>query len=123
MLAQQVLDELAGHGVTGTLVRIAEQSETEERGRMTTYGKVAAVCVVGTEDGAHKVGADLFQGLDDVGFSLAPNAVTHWAGETRQGTDYQDLGETPEKTEAATAALAAHTAHLARLLRDAPYAS
>ncbi|GHG06290.1 flavodoxin family protein [Streptomyces filamentosus] len=178
LLAQQVLDELAGHGVTGTLVRIAdhdvrsgvatdmgdgdawpdiraavlaadilvlstpiwlghpssiaqrvlerlnaEQSETDEQGRMTTYGKVAAVCVVGNEDGAHKVSADLFQGLNDVGFSLAPNAVTYWVGEAMQSTDYQDLDGTPEKTKATTAALATHTAHLARLLRDAPYAS
>ncbi len=99
----------------------ADISETDDEGRMLTYGKVAAVCVVGNEDGAHKVSADLFQGLNDVGFSLAPNAVTYWVGEAMQGTDYQDLDKTPEKTAGTTATLAANTAHLARRLKAAPY--
>ncbi|MEV4941541.1 flavodoxin family protein [Streptomyces zaomyceticus] len=99
----------------------AEMSETDEEGRMLTYGKAAAVCVVGNEDGAHKVSADLFQGLNDVGFSLAPNAVTYWVGEAMHKTDYQDLDETPKATAEATATLAANTAHLARRLKSAPY--
>ncbi|WP_435972939.1 flavodoxin family protein [Streptomyces sp. Qhu_M48] len=99
----------------------AEMSETDEEGRMLTYGKVAAVCVVGNEDGAHKVSADLFQGLNDVGFSLAPNAVTYWVGEAMHKTDYQDLDTTPEATADATATLAANTAHLARRLKASPY--
>ncbi|RDG37108.1 flavodoxin family protein [Streptomyces corynorhini] len=111
-IAQRVLERLD-----------AEISETDDEGRMLTYGKVAAVCVVGNEDGAHKVSADIFQGLNDVGFSLAPNAVTYWVGEAMQGTDYQDLDETPEKTAATTKTLAANTAHLARQLRTAPYPS
>jgi hypothetical protein len=78
------------------------------------------VCVVGNEDGAHKVSADLFQGLNDVGFSLAPNSVTYWVGKAMQGTDYQDLDETPEEVAAATKALASNTAHLARALTSAP---
>lgn len=49
----------------------AELGESDDEGRMLTYGKVAAVCVVGNEDGAHHVSAELFQGLGDVGFSLA----------------------------------------------------
>ncbi|MFJ9811170.1 flavodoxin family protein [Streptomyces sp. NPDC101158] len=99
----------------------AELGESDDEGRMLTYGKAAAVCVVGNEDGAHKVSADLFQGLNDVGFSLAPNAVTYWVGEAMQGTDYQDLEKTPEKTAATTKTLAANTAHLARRLKAAPY--
>jgi hypothetical protein len=34
--------------------------------------------VVGNEDGAHHISATLFQGLNDVGFSLAAQAVTYW---------------------------------------------
>ncbi|MEV0453278.1 NAD(P)H-dependent oxidoreductase [Streptomyces sp. NPDC050600] len=109
-IAQRVLERLD-----------AELGESDDEGRMLTYGKAAAVCVVGNEDGAHKVSADLFQGLGDVGFSLAPNAVTYWVGEAMQGTDYQDLDKTPEKTAATTRTLAANTAHLARLLKGAPY--
>ncbi|MFJ2753246.1 flavodoxin family protein [Streptomyces sp. NPDC087297] len=109
-LAQRVMERLN-----------AEIGESDDEGRMLTYGKVAAVCVVGNEDGAHKVSADLFQGLNDVGFSLAPNAVTYWVGEAMQGTDYQDLDKTPEKTAATTKTLAANTAHLARRLMRSEY--
>ncbi|KAB2593891.1 flavodoxin family protein [Streptomyces arboris] len=99
----------------------AESSETDDEGRPLVYGKVGAVAVVGNEDGAHKVSADLFQGLDDVGFSLAPGAVTYWVGEAMRGTDYQDLDETPETVASTTRTLAANAVHLARLLADAPY--
>jgi multimeric flavodoxin WrbA len=99
----------------------AESSETDDQGRPHTYGKVAAVAVVGNEDGAHKVSADVFQGLNDVGFSLAPGAATYWVGEAMHGTDYQDLDETPEAVASTTAALAANAAHLARRLSDHPY--
>ncbi|MGW6414819.1 flavodoxin family protein [Streptomyces sp. NPDC055055] len=109
-VAQRVLERLD-----------AELGESDDEGRMLTYGKAAAVCVVGNEDGAHHVSAELFQGLNDVGFSLAPNAVTYWVGEAMQGTDYQDLDKTPEKTAAATKTLAANTAHLARRLKAFPY--
>ncbi|MET9926039.1 MULTISPECIES: NAD(P)H-dependent oxidoreductase [unclassified Streptomyces] len=109
-LCQRVLERLDG-----------ELSESDDQGRPLVYGKVATVAVVGNEDGAHKVSADLFQGLDDVGFSLAPGAVTYWVGEAMQGTDYQDLDETPETVASTTRTLAANAVHLARLLADAPY--
>ncbi|MGW7091646.1 flavodoxin family protein [Streptomyces sp. NPDC054874] len=99
----------------------AESSETDDQGRPHTYGKVAAVAVVGNEDGAHKVSADVFQGLNDVGFSLAPGAVTYWVGEAMHGTDYQDLDETPEAVASTTEALAANAVHLARRLTGSPY--
>jgi multimeric flavodoxin WrbA len=99
----------------------AEISETDDQGRPHLYGKVAAVAVVGNEDGAHHVSAEVFQSLNDVGYSLAPNAVTYWVGEAMQPTDYRDLDPTPEKTAGTTAMVAANTVHLARLLRDQGY--
>ncbi|MFD6418694.1 flavodoxin family protein [Streptomyces sp. NPDC060194] len=99
----------------------AELSETDDEGRLLTYGKVAAVAVVGNEDGAHKVSADLFQALNDVGFSLAPGAVTYWVGEAMQGTDFQDLDETPESVTGTTRTLAVNSHQLATLLRQHPY--
>ncbi|GAB2953748.1 flavodoxin family protein [Streptomyces sundarbansensis] len=101
----------------------AESSETDDQGRPHTYGKVAAVAVVGNEDGAHKVSADVFQGLNDVGFSLAPGAVTYWVGEAMHGTDYQDLDQTPDAVASTTRALVANAVHLARLLTQSPYPS
>ncbi len=73
----------------------ADISETDGEGRQLPYGKVGLAAVVGNEDGAHKVSADVFQGLNDLGFSLPPGAVTYWVGEAQQGTDYQDLDKTP----------------------------
>ncbi|KAB1988262.1 flavodoxin family protein [Streptomyces triticiradicis] len=99
----------------------AELSETDDEGRMLTYDKVAAVAVVGNEDGAHKVSADVFQGLNDIGFSLAPGAVTYWVGEAQQGTDYQDLEKTPDAVRKTTRTLAVNAVHLACRLKDHPY--
>ncbi|MEU3143318.1 MULTISPECIES: flavodoxin family protein [unclassified Streptomyces] len=99
----------------------ADISETDEQGRRLFGGKVGLVAVVGNEDGAHKVSADLFQGLNDLGFSLSPGAVTYWVGEAQQGTDYQDLEATPDAVAATTKALAANAVHLAKLLEEAPY--
>ncbi|MCG8918631.1 NAD(P)H-dependent oxidoreductase [Actinokineospora sp. PR83] len=176
LIARQVLDALAGHGVSGEVVRVVdhdvkpgvlvdmgagdawpgirekllaadvlviatpvwvghpssvaqrvlerldgELSESDDEGRLLTYGKVAVVCVVGNEDGAHKVSADLFQALNDVGFTIPAGGATYWNGEAMQGTDYKDLEQTPEAVASTTATLAANTAHLARLLKAAQY--
>lgn len=99
----------------------AELSETDDEGRLLTYGKVAGVAVVGNEDGAHHVSAEVYQALNDVGFTLPAAAVTYWVGEAMGSTDYQDLDTTPDTTAGTTATLATHLAHVARLLRDAPY--
>ncbi|WAX76949.1 flavodoxin family protein [Streptomyces sp. KMM 9044] len=99
----------------------ADISETDAQGRRLFSGKVGLVAVVGNEDGAHKVSADLFQGLNDLGFSLSPGAVTYWVGEAQQGTDYQDLEATPDAVAATTKAMAANAAHLAKLLEESPY--
>ena len=95
--------------------------ETDDAGRMPSFGKVAIVAVVGNEDGAHHVSAELYQALNDVGFTLAPVAVTYWVGEAMQGTDYRDKQPPPEKTAAATRAAARNAAHLASYLQGAPY--
>jgi multimeric flavodoxin WrbA len=100
----------------------AELSEKDDAGRLLTYGKVAVAAVVGNEDGAHHISAVLFQGLNDVGFSLAPGAVTYWNDEAMgEGRDYQDLKETPEGVASTTATAAANAAHLARLLKASQY--
>ena len=85
------------------------------------FDKVALIGIVGNEDGAHKVTADLAQGLNDVGFTLPAQGATYWVGEAMGSTDYQDLDEVPEAVSATTATAARNAAHLAQLLRGAPY--
>ncbi len=99
----------------------AEIGEVDDDGRPTLSGKVAAVAVVGNEDGAHHVSAELFQALSDVGFTIPAGGPTYWVGEAMGKIDYQDVTPRPEKTAETTATLAANAAHLARVLHDHPY--
>lgn len=96
-------------------------SETDDEGRMVSYGRVAAVAVVGNEDGAHHVSAELFQALNDVGFSLAPNAVAYWVGEAMGDVDFRDLDAVPDTVSEAVSMLVRNTVHLARFLKENPY--
>lgn len=109
-IAQRVLERLD-----------AELSETDDQGRPILFDKVAAVAIVGNEDGAHHATAELFQGLSDVGFTIAAQAGTYWNGEAMHTTDYKDLDETPEEVASATETLARTTAHLAKALKAQPY--
>lgn len=95
--------------------------ETDDGGRMVSFGRVAVVAVVGNEDGAHHVSAELYQALNDVGFSLAAGAVTYWVGEAMGGTDYKDLDAVPENVASATSTAARNAAHLAGLLKSSAY--
>lgn len=95
--------------------------ETDEQGRMVSYNKVAAVAVVGNEDGAHHVSAELYQALNDVGFTIPANAVAYWVGEAMGSVNFVDLEEPPEVVSNAVAMLARNTAHLAKLLRASGY--
>ncbi|KIA62408.1 flavodoxin family protein [Nocardia vulneris] len=109
-VAQRVLERLD-----------AELSETDDAGRPSMVGKVAVAAVVGNEDGAHKIVADLFQGLNDIGFSVPAQGCTYWNGEAMGGTDYQDLDGVPDSTASATKAMARNAAHLARVLNAERY--
>ena len=99
----------------------AELSEQDDEGRPSVFGKVAVCAVVGNEDGAHHISSQVFQALNDVGFSIPAQGVTYWNGEAMHGTDYKDLDETPDVTAATTRTVAANAAHLARLLQGANY--
>ncbi|MEZ0341888.1 flavodoxin family protein [Mycobacterium sp. pV006] len=99
----------------------AELSNDDEQGRPMMAGKVAIVSVVGNEDGAHKVAADVFQGLNDIGFSIPAQGCTYWTGPAMGSTDYKELDEVPESVASATAAAARNAVHLARVLRTAEY--
>ena len=178
LMAQQFLDELAKHEVTGSVVRVvdhdvkpgvegdmgdgddwpmirdqvvaadilifvsptwmghmssvsqrvlerldAELSVEGDDGNPVLYGKVAVVGVVGNEDGAHKITADLYQGLNDVGYTIPSQGGTYWNGEAMHTVDYLDLDETPEAVASAMSAAAANAAHLARLLGSSAYPS
>lgn len=95
--------------------------EKDDKGRMVSYGRVAAVAVVGNEDGAHHVSAELFQALNDVGFTIPANAVTYWVGEAMGSVNFVDLEEIPEVVRSTLDLVARNTVHVARLLKDKAY--
>lgn len=96
-------------------------SETDDAGRMPSYGKVAVAAIVGNEDGAHFSSAQLFQALNDVGWTIPAVAACYWVGEAMTGTDFQDLKSTPEPVSKTAGMVASNAAHLATLLQDSPY--
>jgi multimeric flavodoxin WrbA len=99
----------------------AELSETDDEGRPSMYGKIAVVAIVG--NGAHKISADVFQALNDIGFTIPAGGATYWNAEVGDPKDYKDLPEPPEKVSTTTATLAANGAHIARLLAAHNYPS
>ncbi|MBA76545.1 MAG: NADPH-dependent oxidoreductase [Tistrella sp.] len=96
-------------------------TETDEAGRLRSYGRAVALVVVGNEDGAHHVAAEVYQGLADVGFTIPPNAVVYWVGEAMGKTDYKDLPAMPDKIGTTIDLAARNVLHLARLLAENQY--
>lgn len=87
----------------------------------TLAGKVAVAAVVGNEDGAHAISAEVFQALNDVGFSIPANGVVYWKGEAMGKVDYKDLPKTPDGVAEAIETVGINAAHLAGLLSASGY--
>lgn len=106
--------------------RVAERmdaflSETDDLGRMPSFGKLAVAAIVGNEDGAHSVTADLFQALNDVGWTIPSAAACYWVGEAMHHIDFKDLPKVPKEVAESVAMLASNAAHLAKLLKQHAY--
>lgn len=95
--------------------------EKDDKGRMPSYGKVAVCCVVGNEDGAHHVGAEVLQALFEVGFTIPAGGSTYWVGEAMGSKEYKEFKTPPEVIDKWNKMLASNTAHLARLLKEQQY--
>jgi multimeric flavodoxin WrbA len=96
-------------------------SETDDQGRMPSTGKVAVAAIVGNEDGAHIASAQMFQSLNDTGWTIPASAACYWVGEAMHKTDFKDLPKTPDKVLETAAMTASNAAHLAKLLKAASY--
>lgn len=96
-------------------------SETDDKGHMPSSGKVAVAAIVGNEDGAHMSSAQLFQALNDVGWTVPSVAACYWVGEAMGSTDFKDLKKTPGKVSETAKMVAKNAAHLAGLLKASPY--
>lgn len=95
--------------------------ETDEAGRMPSYSKVAICAIVGNEDGAHACCAQIFQALNDVGWTIPAIGGCYWVGEAMGSTDLKDLEATPAAVLKTARMTAANAAHLAKLLKADPF--
>lgn len=95
--------------------------ETDDQGRMPSYGKVAVAAIVGNEDGAHFASAQIFQALNDVGWTIPAVAACYWVGEAMGSTNFKDLDETPQMVGKTAKMVASSAVHLAGLLKREPY--
>lgn len=96
-------------------------NEMDERGRTPAFGKVAVAAIVGNEDGAHHVTAELFQALNDVGWTIPAMASCYWVGEAMHKTDFNQLTEVPKQVSELADGLAASATHVAKLLKTNTY--
>jgi multimeric flavodoxin WrbA len=95
--------------------------ERDDMQRIPTYGKVGLAAVVGNEDGAHHVAAEVCQALTEVGFTVPSGGVTYWVGEAMGDKNYIDLKSAPKAVAEWTPVLASNAAHLAHLLKQSRY--
>lgn len=95
--------------------------ETDDQGRLPSYGKLAVCAIVGNEDGAHCASSQIFQALNDVGWTIPPVAACYWVGEAMGDVDFKDLKSEPRLVTRTARMLASNAAHLAALLKDAPF--
>jgi len=107
--------------ITSVGQRVLERLDAELSENRTLFNKVAVVGVVGNEDGAHHITSQLFQALNDVGFTIPAQGGTYWNGEAMHKVDFIELKRVPEATASATRVLAANAAHLAQALKSSAY--
>jgi len=88
---------------------------------MPSYSKVAVAAIVGNEDGAHAASAQIFQSLNDVGWTIPAVAACYWVGEAMGSTDFKDLEKTPDKVLETAKMVAGNAAHLAGVLKAHAY--
>ena len=96
-------------------------SETDEEGRMPSYGKVAVAAIVGNEDGAHGSSAQLFQSLNDTGLTIPAVAACYWVGAAMGSKDFKEFDKTPEAVTKTARIVATNAAHLAAFLKASQY--
>jgi hypothetical protein len=103
-MARQILYALGGHGAERSCCGSPTSMQLSEThaGRPGVFGRVGVVGVVGYEDGAHKIIADTFQALNDIGLTLPVQGATYWNAEAMNPRDYKDLDEPPEAVASTT---------------------
>jgi hypothetical protein len=94
--------------------------ETDARGRMPSYGKVALAVVVG-KGRRPPHGSRAVSGAHRGRLHHSGRGVTYWVGEAMGEKEYKDFEKAPKDIAAWTPMLASNAAHLAHLLKEKNY--
>ena len=73
-------------------------SETDDAGPHAELSKVAVAAIVGNEDGAHFSTAQIFQSLNDTGWTIPAVGAIYWVGEAYGDVDFKDLKRRPRRS-------------------------
>lgn len=90
-------------------------------GQYMPYSKVAGCLITGNEDGAHSCAAQVLWSLQEVGFTIPPNANAYWTGKAGGEKDYvEGGGERYLYTNKSLRYMTGNLAFMARLLAANP---
>ena len=67
------------------------------------------------------VTAELFQALNDEGWTIPAGGACYWVGEAMHKTDFKDLEKVPDPVMQSARMVASNAAHLAYLLKERTY--
>jgi len=88
-----------------------------ETGQYLTYNKASGVLITGNEDAAGHV----LWAMQELGFTVPPNANAYWVGEAGPGASYVEAGGERHLYTNKTLVYTVHNlTYFARLLRDNP---
>lgn len=84
-VAQRVIERL-------NAVLYEKNMKNEGNGQYITYNKVAGCLVTGNRDGAHNCVAQVLWSLQELGFTIPPNANAYWEGMAGNDKSYAEAG-------------------------------
>lgn len=95
--------------------------QDKQTGQYFSYNKVGGAICTGNEDGGHEVTGHIVWALQELGFTIPPNANCYWVGGPGPGASYIEAGG--EKTEFSNKTalyLANNLAYMSQLLKRHP---
>jgi multimeric flavodoxin WrbA len=95
-------------------------SETDDDGLPVAFSRVAGFVVVGNEDGAHHVIAELAQALIDIGYTVPGQAWTYWNKGPGPGPTYIETDEGHDWSARTARTAAANLVAVAKALSQHP---
>ena len=93
-------------------------SETDDRGRMPSFGKVAVAASSATRTARTMSPPTCSRRSTTRAGPLPAQAACYWVGEAMHKTDFKDLPKVPDNVQGLAGILAANAAHLANLLKQ-----